>query len=117
MRLLLSVDRTTKLVSLWDDLVSRNRGAEGEFFVELELTPEQEKALTPPTPTVKRWVGALPTRCDLCHKPLTSSFFDGRTSNGPWANMCPKCHNRQGFGIGTGKGQEYELPSGIKIGG
>lgn len=35
-------------------------------------------------------------------------FVDGKTVHGPWANMCPRCHNEVGCGLGVGRGQCYQ---------
>ena len=56
----------------------------------------------------KVWCGDPPETCDICKAPITSAFVDGRTSMGPWANMCLKCHAAKGTGLGTGCGQQYE---------
>ncbi len=53
----------------------------------------------------KIWIGS--TKCDICGEELTKTLIDGRTSNGSWAVMCPKCHKVHGVGLGTGKGQKY----------
>ena len=53
----------------------------------------------------KIWMGS--TKCDICGEELTKILIDGRTSNGSWAVMCPKCHKIHGVGLGTGKGQKY----------
>ena len=53
----------------------------------------------------KIWMGS--TKCDICGEELTKTLIDGRTSNGSWAVMCPKCHKVHGVGLGTGKGQKY----------
>ena len=57
--------------------------------------------------TKKFWLGFAPKTCDICQSAIKDSFIDGRTVDGPWANMCPECHNNYGVGLGTGKGQEY----------
>ena len=31
--------------------------------------------------------------------------FDGKTKDGPWANMCAVCFVKYGVGLGTGRGQ------------
>lgn len=68
-------------------------------------------------PKPKRWTSPIPKNCDFCHKSLKDEkvFVDGRTRSGPWAIMCSVCYDTVGVGIGTGKGQAYELPSGKKI--
>ena len=58
--------------------------------------------------TVKKWLGPVPTRCDVCCTQIDDVFIDGRTIYGPWANMCCACHSKIGVGLGTGKGQKYE---------
>lgn len=49
-----------------------------------------------------------PTECELCKAELTSVFYDARTVQGCWANMCMECFHNYGVGLGTGKGQEYQ---------
>jgi hypothetical protein len=44
----------------------------------------------------------------LCKVKLADTFIDGKTSYGPWGNLCPACHARHGVGLGTGKGQRYQ---------
>lgn len=54
-------------------------------------------------------------RCDLCKYDLTGKqWVDGRTIMGPWATMCRMCHNAEGVGFGTGKGQLF-APDGTKL--
>jgi len=56
----------------------------------------------------KYWIGLEPTECDLNKCVITTTFIDGRTKFGPWANLCPKCHKKFGIGLGAGKGQQYQ---------
>jgi hypothetical protein len=56
-----------------------------------------------------RWIGPAPTDCDICHRQIKKIFVDGATRQGPWGNMCLPCHSAFGVGLGTGKGQRYEL--------
>lgn len=42
--------------------------------------------------TFKKWLGPAPSYCDICCKPISSTFIDGRTV----------------YGLDTGKGQKYE---------
>jgi hypothetical protein len=56
------------------------------------------------------WRGSKPTLCDICRKSFTSNIMvDGRTARGPWGLLCELCHTMFGCGIGTGKGQKYQL--------
>ncbi|MAH49539.1 hypothetical protein CMI37_27200 [Candidatus Pacearchaeota archaeon] len=54
------------------------------------------------------WLSEPPNACDLCRRPIRMIFIDGKTSSGPWGNMCPECHKSEGGGLGTGLGQRYE---------
>ena len=68
------------------------------------------------------WMGPAPTNCDVCETKITIKFYDAKTNIGPWASMCPSCHNLgPGLGrLGTGLGQEYtKQPDGkfLKTGG
>ena len=60
--------------------------------------------------TVK--VARLPM-CDI-HKynlntPDVPAAYDGKTTMGPWANMCEDCFQDYGIGLGTGLGQRLIL--------
>jgi hypothetical protein len=63
----------------------------------------------------KVWMGAVPTNCEICHIQLTQTFVDGKTAFGPWAIMCAGCHRDQGQGLGTGRGQRYDLKTLEKV--
>lgn len=54
------------------------------------------------------WTGDVDI-CDLCGAYLDREFIDGATAMGPRAILCPSCHRSVGRGLGTGKGQRYEL--------
>jgi len=57
---------------------------------------------------LKKWESPPPTVCDLCSKPITDFFVDGAVGfGGPWACMCPECHEVHGVGFGIGYGQMY----------
>jgi hypothetical protein len=62
-----------------------------------------------------RWLSEPPVACDLCHKSITGTFVDGATRpTGIWGFMCPSCFATDGYGLGTGVGQKYELqPDGV----
>lgn len=64
-----------------------------------------------------KWMGSTPRTCDLCGQELKDKFIDGRTSNRQWGIMCVNCHEIQGCGLGTGKGQMYDLNTKEKVGG
>lgn len=55
--------------------------------------------------------------CDFCDAPLTKVRIDGRTRYGVWANMCERCHAEVGVGLGTGKGQKFDVETGEKLAG
>ena len=56
----------------------------------------------------KYWAGD-PAECDICNKPFGKLMYDARTSMGGWGNLCSRCFNRYGVGLGVGKGQRYSL--------
>ena len=55
-----------------------------------------------------QWWGRGFPKCDLCIVPIEDKFVDGKTKRGgPWALMCPWCHEIAGVGLGVGRGQLY----------
>lgn len=66
-----------------------------------------------------KWMGPMPEKCDLCSLKLKSQKYwvDGRTRMGPWANMCPRCFEQYGIGVGQGSGQKYDTKTGKKMAG
>ena len=60
---------------------------------------------------VKKWLGKA-DNCDLCKDSLTrfDVFYDARISGkNTWALMCKECFEWYGVGLGTGRGQEYDM--------
>lgn len=55
------------------------------------------------------WRGSPIRKCDLCSMPIQKEFVDGKTLSGPWGILCPACHRTFGYGVGTGRGQRYQL--------
>jgi len=55
------------------------------------------------------WGGSNPTCCDICHQQFETQMVDGKTDQGPWGLLCVHCHESHGVGLGTGRGQLYEL--------
>jgi hypothetical protein len=53
-------------------------------------------------------VDRMPT-CDLCRgggRPTEPAFYDGKTTQGPWAFMCERHFREYGVGLGEGRGQK-----------
>lgn len=72
----------------------------------------------------KRWMGEKPYNCQMnsCGKVFELvkgevEFVDGKTRYGPWAIMCVACHEKHGVGLGTGRGQKYNLETLEKVDG
>ena len=58
-------------------------------------------------------VASLPG-CDICKMEFPSSKpnpakYDGKTTQGSWANMCTTHFKSIGIGLGTGRGQKLVL--------
>ena len=49
-----------------------------------------------------------PKQCDICQGEFGSTMYDARTSGGRWGNLCHKCFEEHGVGLGTGLGQMYQ---------
>ena len=48
--------------------------------------------------------------CDMCKEsPPAQAYADGKTTLGPWADMCKDCYAIYGVGLGLGRGQELLL--------
>lgn len=63
----------------------------------------------------KKWMGAIPEKCDVCHNEFKDVFIDGATLMGPWGLLCESCHQEVGIGLGIGRGQKYDLKTEMKI--
>jgi hypothetical protein len=62
--------------------------------------PEQEE--------VSYWMGDLDA-CDVCEHPFAPLRFMVDGDIGPcWGNICARCFNQHGVGLGMGYGQVYE---------
>lgn len=57
-----------------------------------------------PEPHTKVEVLKLPN-CDFCKASHATAAYDGKTTFGPWANMCEMHFQQYGIGLGLGKGQ------------
>jgi len=53
--------------------------------------------------------------CDLCKQPYKEHVYDARSRYGWWANMCTKCFEDKGVGLGLGMGQKYSVETRIKL--
>ena len=49
-------------------------------------------------------------RCDFCP---SDALYDGRTTAGPWANMCNLHFQQHGVGLGLGKGQRLVIEQAV----
>jgi hypothetical protein len=65
----------------------------------------------------QRWISPTPVTCDVCDRRLGDDefFIDGKTIYGPWGIMCVTCHMMVGVGLGTGKGQKYNVSDRTKV--
>jgi len=64
----------------------------------------------------------IPTKCDICKCDVREAskgqnqIVDGRLmSQGSWAWMCLTDHAQYGVGLGTGKGQLFDVTTGKKV--
>ena len=59
----------------------------------------------------QKWRGPPPETCQLCFNKLLDYFVDGIVGklNPKWGIVCLVCHERYGYGLGTGKGQKYDV--------
>lgn len=55
-------------------------------------------------------VAELPP-CDFCGEPAQ---YDGKTSSGPWANMCQRHFKVHGIGLGLGRGRRLKVKGGAE---
>ena len=64
---------------------------------------------------MSKWIGSKPEKCELCEKPFEKFFYDARTKWGQWGLLCLRCVERDGVGLGLGKGQKYDLATLEKV--
>lgn len=88
-----------------------------ELLLELDEIETKLENQTKEDLGMGEWMSEVPKTCDLCRAPITTTFVDGRTLAGYWANMCPQCHARAGVGLGVGRGQKYDAQTRKKIAG
>lgn len=50
-----------------------------------------------------------PGACNLCGKNFNGVMFDARMQTGSWGNFCQRCFDELCIGLGTGRGQKYEM--------
>lgn len=53
------------------------------------------------------WQGPLEDKCNVCSGAFDGVMYDANLGRG-WGNVCQKCFNIYGHGLGTGRGQRYE---------
>lgn len=66
--------------------------------------------------TEAKYYGKELPPCDFPHYSATepiavTAAYDGKTTDGPWAYMCPEHFQSHDVGLGTGKGQKLVLVS------
>lgn len=71
------------------------------------------------------WAESAPVVCDMCKQVLanchapgadpSTTFVDGQTVMGSWAIMGEGCFPIYGVGLGTGKGQRFNIETGEKL--
>lgn len=75
--------------------------------------------------TKVKWIGKIPSYCNLCGNKLDKGssevFYDARIKSSQgrslWLILCHNCFMRSGGELGTGKGQQFDLKTGVKIAG
>lgn len=68
------------------------------------------------------WLGEVPSNCQICQRRLEKVFYDAKIeglsdAKGSWAIVCESCFPRYAYGLGTGRGQMYEVATGRKVAG
>jgi hypothetical protein len=67
-------------------------------------------SVTTAEPAPRYWMGTVPKACDLCSKPIATSFIDGQVKGATgWANQCLQCHRTRGVAVRPGAGQLYQI--------
>jgi hypothetical protein len=67
---------------------------------------------------IKKWHGSTPVACNICQGSFEAEgvFYDAKTARGPWGLLCEVCFHVHGVGLGTGRGQKYDLETLEKLG-
>lgn len=55
------------------------------------------------------YIGKAPTHCQMLGDPITDTFYDCKTTMGPWANVGQRYFEQGQCRTGTGLGQKYQL--------
>lgn len=83
------------------------------------MTKEEARELLdiPETKQKKKWLSPRPLACELCGAKIIKQnhFIDGKTTSGPWAIMCMACFFINGVGLGSGRGQRYDVETLEKV--
>lgn len=55
-----------------------------------------------------KWLGPVPTNCDVCKALIQTEFFDARTRSGRWGTLCLACWKQENGKFGIGHAQHYK---------
>lgn len=76
----------------------------GPFRTAEEAETVRDRANAKPEPLY--WAGTL-TGCDICKNGFGGLMYDAKTKMGLWGNLCHRCFETHGVGLGVGLGQKY----------
>lgn len=64
-----------------------------------------------------KWLGTVSSKCDFCNNDMKDEkfFYDFKSNFGPWGLGCEKCFKLHGCGLGTGKGQKFNMVTREKV--